>query len=64
MFITTGTCRQPECGLPVWWYWTPKRKRMPIDYAKHIPHFWCCPARKRKHVNVEHAELQLELFPW
>jgi hypothetical protein len=58
VFINAGTCA--DCGANVVWYRTPERqKRMPIDAAKKIPHWWCCPALAKGHAG---RRMQLELF--
>jgi hypothetical protein len=57
VFVRAGTCA--DCGASVQWYLTPRQKRMPIDAAKHVPHFWCCPAFAKGTVG---RGAQLELF--
>jgi hypothetical protein len=58
VFVASGACA--DCGGKVLWYRTPERqKRMPIDAAKKVPHWWCCPAVER--ASVDRAK-QLDLF--
>jgi hypothetical protein len=67
VYLTAGICRERECGASVLWYRTPNGKRMPIDFAKKIPHFWCCPVLKLDRLErhgISEAPLQFELFPW
>jgi hypothetical protein len=58
VFVGAGACS--ECGGKVMWYRTPERKkRMPIDASKKIPHWWCCPALAKGNTG---RRMQLELF--
>jgi len=58
VFVAAGKC--VDCGASVLWYRTPeRRRRMPIDAAKKIPHWWICPATKKEGAG---RGLQLELF--
>jgi hypothetical protein len=66
-FLFTGICREPECGATILWYRTPRRKRMPIDAERKIPHFVCCKAMERERENrrrVAETSPQMELFPF
>jgi hypothetical protein len=47
VYLFAGRCRNRECGAGILWYRTPAGKRLPIDAAMKIPHWWCCP------VNIE-----------
>lgn len=60
-FVFLNAAKCADCGASVCWYLTPERhKRMPIDAAKHIPHWWICPAIA-KH-STGRGGAQLELF--
>ena len=70
VYLTSGRCRDRECGGAIHWYRTPGGKRLPVDVKKNIPHGWCCLAvereRRERHGIYQAGKPsdQLELFPF